>query len=159
MTGKAFDSSAKSSDEARLDVNARGFLQRGQRASLYVRVFNPFAKGHQNQKLDTAFTSNENEKKLHYNQRVIEVEHGSFSPLVSASYWGSGREAEQFLAQLALKLSEKKRLEYSNVTNWLRAKLSFNLSGSALLVYVRGLNSFLFYMGIIFTSQAVFCVP
>ena len=98
-------------------------------------------------------------KKRHYNQRVTEVEHGSSSPLVSASYWGSGREAERSLAQLALKLSEKKRLEYSNVTNWLRAKLSFNLSGSALLVYVRGLNSFLFYMGIIFTSQAVFCEP
>ena len=46
-------SSANSSDEARLDVSARGFWQRGQRAFFDVRVFNPFAKSHLNQKLDT----------------------------------------------------------------------------------------------------------
>ena len=45
-------SSANSSDEARLDVSARGFWQRGQRAFFDVRVFNPFAKSHLNQKLD-----------------------------------------------------------------------------------------------------------
>ena len=81
LTGEVIISSANSSDDARLDVSARGFWQRGQRAFFDVRVFNPFAKSHLNQKLDTAFSSNENEKKRHYNQRIIEVEHGSFSSL------------------------------------------------------------------------------
>ena len=33
--------------------------------------FNPFAKSHLNQKLDTAFSSNENDKKRHYNQQLL----------------------------------------------------------------------------------------
>ena len=72
LTGDVLISSASSSDDVRLDVSARGFWQRGQRAFFDVRVFNPFAKNHLNQKLDTAFSSNENEKNQHYNQRIIE---------------------------------------------------------------------------------------
>ena len=63
LTGEVLISSANSSDEARLDVSEHGFWQRGQPAFFCVRVFNPFAKSHLNQKLDTAFSSNENEKK------------------------------------------------------------------------------------------------
>ena len=63
LTGEALHTSANSSDEARLDVNARGFWMRGQRAFFDVTVFNPFAKSHLNQKLNTAFTASENEKK------------------------------------------------------------------------------------------------
>ena len=62
LTGDVLTSSANSCDEARLDVSARGFWQRGQRAFFDVRVFSPFAKSRLNQKLDTAFSSNENEK-------------------------------------------------------------------------------------------------
>ena len=53
------------------------------------------------------------------------------------AYGGSGREAERFLTELALKLSEKKQMDYSIVIHWLRAKLSFNLLRSAVLC-VRG---------------------
>ena len=97
LTGEVLISSANSSDEAPLDVSARGFWQRGQRAVFDVRVFNPCAKSHLKKKLDTAFSSNENEKTRHYNRRIIEVEHGSFSPLVFSPYGGNGREAERFL--------------------------------------------------------------
>ena len=44
LTGKVLIASANSSDEARLDVSARGFWQRGQPAFFDVRIFNPFAK-------------------------------------------------------------------------------------------------------------------
>ena len=71
-----------------------------------VRVFNPFAKSHLNQKLNTAFMSNKNEKKCMYNQRVIEIKHSSFSPLVFTPYGGTGREAERFMTDLAQKLAE-----------------------------------------------------
>lgn len=133
LTGEVLNGGANSSDEARLDVSVRDFLQRGQLAFYDVRVFNPFAKSHLNQKLDTAFRSNENEKKRQYNQRVIEVEHGSFTPLIFTPSGRNGREAERFIAELALKLSEKKQLECSMVMHWLRAKLSFNLLRSAVL--------------------------
>ena len=99
--------------------------------------FNPFAKRHLNQKVDRAFSSNENENKRHYNQRIIEVEHGSFSPLVFSPYGGNGREAERFLTELAQKLSDKKQMDSSIVIHWLRGKLCFILLRSAVLC-VRG---------------------
>ena len=86
-----------------------------------------------NQKLDTAFKSNENEKKRTYNQRVIEIEHGSFSPLVFTPYGGTGREAERFMTELAQKLAERKNMTYNTIIHWLRSKLSFNLLKSAVM--------------------------
>ena len=52
LTGEILSSSTKSSDKARLDVSARGFWQRGQRAFFDERNFNPFVKSHLNQILN-----------------------------------------------------------------------------------------------------------
>ena len=104
-----------------------------QRAFFDVRVFNPLAESHPNQKLNTGFTASENEKKRQYNQRVIEIEHGSFTPLLLTPYGGGAREAERFIAELAAKIVKKKKLEYSSIMHWLRVKLSFNLVKSAVL--------------------------
>ena len=51
LTGEVLISSANSSDEARLEVSARGFWQREQRAFFYIRIVNPFAKSHLNKNL------------------------------------------------------------------------------------------------------------
>ena len=133
LTGEMISSSVNSSDEARLDFSARGFWQKGQKAFFDVRVFNPFAKYYLNQKLDTAFRSNGNEKKRMYNQRIIEIEHGTFSPLVFTPYGGNGREAERFMTELAQKLAERKNMTYNTIIHWLRSKLSFNLLKSAVM--------------------------
>ena len=101
-------------------------FSKGGHCSFYdVRVFNPFAKSHLNQKLDTAFRSNENEKKRQYNQRVLEVEYAWFLYSINLH--------ALILAELALKLSGRKQVEHSMVIHWLRAKLSFNLLRSAVL--------------------------
>ena len=76
-------------------------------------------------------------KKRQYNQQIIEVEHGSFSPLVFSPHGENGREAKRFLTELVLKLSEKKQIDYSIAISWQREKLSFNLLRSAVLC-VRG---------------------
>ena len=55
-----------------------------------VRVFNPFAKSHMSSKLETVFKANEASKKRQYNQRVIQVEHGSFTPIVLSAFGGFG---------------------------------------------------------------------
>ena len=137
LTGERLQDRANSSDDARLDVSARSFWQRGQIAFFDVRVFNPFAKCHLSQKLENAFTNNEREKKRAYNQRVIDIEHGSFNPLVFTPYGGSGREAERFIRELSAKLSEKKDIPLSQIVYWLRTKLSFHLTRSAVLC-IRG---------------------
>ena len=66
-------------------------------------------------------------KKRQYNQQIIEVEHGSFSPLVFSPYGENSREAERFLTELVLKLSEKKQIDCSIAISWQREKVSFNL--------------------------------
>ena len=105
-----------------------------------MRIFNPFAPTHLNQKLEKCFSNNEKEKKRAYGQRVIEVEHGSFTPLVFSSCGGQGRETNRFLSVLAEKLSSKKEISYGETAAWLRTKVSFCLLRSAILC-VRGSRS------------------
>ena len=47
-----------------------------------VRVFNQFAKSHQNTPLAQCYRKNEMEKRRAYDERVREIVHGNFSPLV-----------------------------------------------------------------------------
>ena len=133
LSGENFTKSSNKQDEARLDIAARGFWERGQRAFFDVRVFHPFARSHVSRDIQAVFKSNEKEKKRHYNKRVIEIEHGSFSPLVFSTLGGCGREAEIFLRRLAEKISKKKDLPFAKIIHWLRHKISVISMRSAIL--------------------------
>ncbi|MCH2416854.1 MAG: hypothetical protein MK195_08855 [Acidimicrobiales bacterium] len=127
LSGEDLPRSANKEDEARLDIAARGFWQRGEMAFFDVRVFNPFAKTHLNSKLETVFTRNEASKKSEYNERVIKIEHGTFTPIVLSAYGGFGRESGRFISKLIEKISEKHDLQSSTVANYIRTKISFEL--------------------------------
>ena len=129
--------SANREDEARLDISARGFWNQNEMAFFDVRVFNPFAKSYMNSSLDALFKSNERAKKREYNQRVIEVEHGSFTPIVMSAFGGCGRETNRFISEVVSKLSEKKDIPTSVMSNYVRTKLSFDLV-RAQVMSVRG---------------------
>ena len=102
-----------------------------------VKVFNPFALTHLKSELQKNFEVNEREKKRAYNQRVIQLEHGTFSPLVFSAYGGSGRETEHVIRTLCSKIARKRKLQCSLVTNWLRTKISIELVRGAILC-IRG---------------------
>ena len=87
----------------RLDISIRGFWQKEQSAFFDVRVFNLLATSYRNQKLDNTVAWNEREKKRAYSQRVLQVEHGSFTPLIFADSGGSSRETEKFISVLSMK--------------------------------------------------------
>ena len=123
LSGKNLPKNSNKSEEARLDISIRGFWQKEQSAFFDVRVFNPFAPSYRNQKLDNTFAGNEREKKRAYSQRVLQVEHGSFTPLIFANSDGSSKETEKFISVLSMKISEKRDLSISLVTNWIRTKL------------------------------------
>ena len=53
---------ANTSDEARVDVSARSFRVRGQKAFFDVRIFNPTAKCYSTQSLNAAHKPNEHVK-------------------------------------------------------------------------------------------------
>ena len=54
----------------------------------------------------TIFKAQEEEKKRKYQQRVLDVEMGSFTPLVFRTNSGMGADCNRFLKHLAEKLSE-----------------------------------------------------
>ena len=128
LTGERLNEiTAITGDEARLDVHARGFWQTGQSAFFDIRVFNPLAKRHVSQNLNKCFESNEREKKRAYNERVLEIEHGTFTPLVFAATGGTGRECSKFISRLAEMIASKQNKNYSEVITWMRRKMSIGL--------------------------------
>ena len=59
LTGENFPLSTITTDEARVDVAARGVWAKGLMAFFDVRVFNPTAKSYLNSDLSTAHKTNE----------------------------------------------------------------------------------------------------
>ena len=90
LTGGSFASSTATGNEVRLDVCAHGFWQAGQMVFFDVRVFNPSATRHAKQELFKTYQLNEKEKKHLYNERIMQVEHGRFTPLVKSATGGMG---------------------------------------------------------------------
>ena len=127
LTGECLPDTSNREDEARPDIAARGFWQRYAMAFFDVKVFNPFASTYLPRKLEAVFASKETEKRTAYNERCIQIEHGSFTPLVFSAFGGAGRETSQFISKLIEKLSEKNGMESSVVANYLRTKVSFEL--------------------------------
>ena len=100
--------SAITGDKARLDICSRSFWVRAQEAFLDVRVFNPNASRYLNATLPRCHEINEKEKKLYYNNRILQIQHGTFTPLVFSIYGSMGKECAKFYSKLAEMLSDKR---------------------------------------------------
>ncbi len=132
---------SNTSTGARLDVAANGFWgSRFERAYLDVRVFNPFAPSNQQSSISACYRSHENMKKRSYEQRIREVEHATFTPLVLSATGGMARQATTFYKRLASLLAAKHDQPYGPTVNWLRCRLSFSLLRSAIQC-IRGARS------------------
>ena len=70
------------SREARLDMKAGGFWTPGVTAFFDVSVTHVNSRSNQGKHTATIFKEQENEKRRKYNQRVMDVEMGTFTPLV-----------------------------------------------------------------------------
>ena len=73
------------------------------------------------------FKEQEEEKKRKYQQRVLDVEMGLFTPLVFGTNGGMGNECQRFLKHLADKIAQKDAEPYHIVITWLRTQISFEL--------------------------------
>ena len=116
---------AITTDDARLDIRARGFWSFAQDAYFDVRVFHPNASSNCSGSLSATYKKHENLKKRAYGQHVCDVEHSLFTPLVFSSTGGMGNEATTFYKRLADMMSWRQQKPYSVVINWLRCRLSF----------------------------------
>ena len=111
-----------------------------QHAFFDVWVFNPFAQSHLSTPLAQCYRKQEMEKKRNYEERVREVEHGSFSPLVFTTAGGMGATATVVYKRLASRIAEKHNKPYGKTLHWLRCRLNFSLLRSAIMC-LRGSRS------------------
>ena len=113
---------------------------RGQKVFCDVRVFNPLVKCHCSKPLAKIHESHEKEKKVKYAARVLEIEHGSFTPLVFSCFGGMSRECSYFYKRLSEKLAEKRNISISEAVCFVRTRMSFSLVKS-LVLCIRGSRS------------------
>ena len=101
-------------------MKAGGFWIPGVTAFFDIQVMHANSRSNQGKHTATIFKEQENEKKRKYNQRVIDVEMGTFTPLVFGTNRGMGLDCQNFLRTLANKLSSKNNEPYASVISWLR---------------------------------------
>ena len=128
---------ANSNNDATSDIRVNGFWTPHQNAFFDVRIFYPLARTYREQNITTLLRRFEAEKKRQYNDRIINVERGSFTPLVCSTSGVIGGEATITLKRMALKISHNRTEPYSVIMGLLRARLSFSLIRSA-IVCLRG---------------------
>ena len=108
-----------------LDIAANGLWGgRNERNFVDVRVFNPHAPTNKN---TPAYRTHEKMKKRAYQQRVLEIEHASFTPVVLSATCGMANEATFFYKRIASFLALKWDQHYSTVMIWLRCRITFAL--------------------------------
>ena len=132
--GESFhNTTTTTEDAARLDIKANGFWGgRLSRTFFDVKFFNSHAKSCP-KTISDAYKYHESVKTIKYQQRILDVEHSSFVPLILACTEGAAPGSTKTIQKLAEKLSEKRNESYSDTINFIRTKTSFAHLRSAIL--------------------------
>ena len=142
LIGENLQNHTSRRNEVRLDICARGFWEAGQAAFFDVRVFNPNATRYAKLKLSKSYEIYEKEKKKYYNQHIMQIEQGSFTPLVMLATDGMSRGCRKFFIRLSEMISEKHDVNYSTIATWIRRKITFLLIKSIGLCTRRSRSTF-----------------
>ena len=137
ISGEHLNRGSNKAQDARLDIHARGFWERHRSAFFDVRVCHPNAVSYRDLEPQQIYRIHENEKKRLYSERVLDIEHGTFTPLVFTTTGGMGKECLKYHSRLAQLIAIKKREQYAQTISWIRTRTSFALLRSA-LVCLRG---------------------
>ena len=123
-----------------MDIRTCGFWRSGQNAFFDVRITNAECDSQVTSTVKSVLRKHEMEKKRQYNQRIMEVEHGTFTPLVFTTSGAMGHECTKFHKTLAEKMSNKSGEKYEDIMRYIRVKVSF-LVLKATLLCLRGSRS------------------
>ena len=133
------DRAGNVAEKARLDVSGIGVWGSYERSFLDVRIIHPNAPSYMDKPIEKVYEIHEKEKKRMYNERAIQVEKGSFTPIVMSTFGGMGVEAKKYHKRIATLISEKRGERYSDVINFLRTRMRFSILRSVLTA-VRGVR-------------------
>ena len=140
ISGERLNRGASKAPDARLDIHARSFCEPQRSVFFDVRVCHPNAESYKDLEPQQIYRLHENEKKRQYSSRVLDIEHGTFTPLVFIVFTttgGMGQDCLSYHSRLAELIALKKGEQYAKTISWIRARTSFALLRSA-LIYLRG---------------------
>ena len=107
-SGEDLNRGSNKAQDAKLDIHALGFWERHRSAFFDVRVCHPNAVSFKDLKRQQIYRIHENEKKRLYSRRVLDIEHGIFTPLVFTTTGGMGKECLMYHSRLAQLIAIKK---------------------------------------------------
>ena len=83
LTGERFPLRSTNTEEGtRLDIKAQNFWDKGKRSAFFdIRIFNSHALANCTSSTDACYRRHEQEKRRAYEQHVLQVEHGTLTPL------------------------------------------------------------------------------
>ena len=79
------------------------------------------------------FAQAENMKIREYGERIREVEHGDFNPIVFTTAGGIAPQCHLVLKRIAEKIAAKQNVPYSKVAGWLRCRFGFAVLRTSLM--------------------------
>lgn len=109
ISGEHLNRGSNKAQDARIDIHARGFWERHRSAFFDVRVCHPNAVSYRDLEPQQIYRIHENEKTHLYSERVLDIEHGTFTPLVFTTTGGKGKECLKYHSRLAQLIAIKKR--------------------------------------------------
>ena len=131
--------SGNTAENARLDVSGVGVWGPMEKTFLDIRVMHPNCQSYADKDIAKVYEDHEREKKRAYNERVIQVEKGTFTPIVFSTFGGMGQEADRYHKRLAELIAEKRNESYSHVVDYIRTRLRFCLL-KCVLTSLRGVR-------------------
>ena len=109
LSGETFQRrTANTEDHTRQDIRAKGFWG-SQKVSAFfdIQVFNPYVPSNSTGSQAANYRRHEREKRRAHERSIIEVKHGSFTPLVLSTTGGWGSSAQVTFKWLANLISVK----------------------------------------------------
>ena len=109
-------------------------------AFFYIQVCHPNADSYRDLTPNQVYKLHEDEKKRKYASRILEVEQGTFTPLVFTTIGEMSDEYQRHHSRLAELISAKKQENYATTVSWIKTKVSFAILRTV-LVCLRGTRS------------------
>ena len=134
LSGEEFEyKSANKDDEARSDVKCTGFWRASRHAYFDVKLVSPLARSYAHKTPKSLFANAEKMKIREYGERIREVEHGDFNPIVFTTAGGIAPQCHLVLKRIAEKIAVKQNVSYSKVAGWLRCRFGFAVLRTSLM--------------------------
>ena len=102
-----------------------------------VRIFHPYAKTYENQKLADIYSRHEKEKQRNYLKRVLQSEKVSFFRLYS-THGGMANEAKMFHKKVVHMIADQTRESYGDVIDCMRTRVKCLISPGPLFCHFCG---------------------